>query len=128
MKLIKRILLLVCLVIVFAVPSALAATEALQDQHAYEKTITVRDDSGNVICTATLSANFYYNGTTSTCLSSDISVNVQGSGWSCSSQSATKSGNTAYGSFTIVKKFLFIVIDEETYNISITCDANGNIS
>ena len=71
---------------------------------------------------------FTYTGTTSTCTESTIAVNIYASNYSEVSRSATKSGNTAYGSATISRKVLGVTIATDTYPLTLTCDKNGNLS
>ena len=59
----------------------------------------------------TLTGSFTYTGTGSTCTAS-----------SC------KSGNTAYCSARMVKKYLGATILEKPCNFTLTCDKNGNVS
>ena len=37
-------------------------------------------------------------------------------------------GHTAYGSARMVKKYLGAITIDKTYNLSLTCDTNGNVS
>ena len=71
----------------------------------------------------TLTGSFTYTGTGSTC-----NVTIYNSIWSVASKSATRSGNTAYGSARMVKKYLGATILEKPCNFTLTCDKNGNVS
>ena len=71
----------------------------------------------------TLTGSFTYTGTGSNC-----NVTIYNSIWSVASKSATRSGNTAYGSARMVKKNLGAITFDKTYNLSLTCDKNGNVS
>lgn len=86
-------------------------------------------DSNNVLeWTITLTGTFTYTGSSSTCTSSSISVAISDSNFAEVSRSATKSGNTAYGSATIRKKVLGVTVSTNTYDLSLSCDKNGNLS
>lgn len=39
-----------------------------------------------------------------------------------------KSGNTATADLVMGRKFLGITVQKETLNMTLTCDANGNLS
>ena len=67
-------------------------------------------------------------GTGSTCTASSCNVTIYNSVWSVASKSATKSGNTAYCSARMVKKYLGATILEKPCNFTLTCDKNGNVS
>lgn len=77
---------------------------------------------------AVLSGSFTYTGSTATCTSSSCSVTIYDSAFSTDSKSASKSGNTAYGTATVARKAAGITMDKHTANISLACDANGNLS
>lgn len=93
-----------------------------------QRTYTCTANDGTVCWTATLTASFSYTGSSATCTSSDCSVTVYKSNWYTVSKSATKSGNTATATVTMGRKVLGITIAKDTYNISISCDPNGNLS
>lgn len=76
----------------------------------------------------TLTGSFTYTGTGSTCTASSCNVTIYNSVWSVASKSATKSGNTAYCSARMVKKYLGATILEKPCNFTLTCDKNGNVS
>ena len=75
----------------------------------------------------TLTGSFTYTGTGSTCTASSCNVTIYNSIWSVASKSATKSGNTAYCSARMVKKYLGATILEKPCNFTLTCDKNGNV-
>lgn len=77
---------------------------------------------------ATLFATFIYDGTTSTCASSSVQVNILDSAWYIVSKEEIKDGNTARGELTMGYKFLGITTTKKTIDMNITCDANGNLS
>lgn len=77
----------------------------------------------------TLTATFsYIVGLSSTCTSASYSKSIEGSGWSFSDGSATKSGSTATGKGTFTKKMLFITTRTDNVNISLTCDKYGEVT
>ena len=78
--------------------------------------------------TAVLSGSFSFNGSTSFCTGAACSTSVQNGNWNESANNSSYAGNSAFASVTMVRKFLFIVVQTETVNISLTCDANGNLT
>ena len=89
---------------------------------------TFRNSDGDICWIATLTGTFTYNGTTSTCTSSTSNVTIYDSAWYLISKTATHSGNTAYATITLGKKTLGITTSKPTYNLTLTCDKDGNLS
>ena len=83
---------------------------------------------GVVQWTATIIGTFYYNGTTSWCTNSTCNTSVQHGNWSEAANTPSYVGNAAFASVTMVRKVLFIVVQTENLNLTLTCDANGNVS
>lgn len=75
-----------------------------------------------------LTGSFTYTGTSATCTASNCSVTIYESNWYTISKSATKSGNTAYGTATLGYKYLGVTVQQKTYNLTLTCDKDGNVS
>lgn len=92
------------------------------------KTYTYRNSSDEEVWKAVLSATFTYNGTTSTCTASSCNVTITNTSWYEVSKTVGKSGNTATAELVMGRKFLGITVQKETLNMSLTCDANGNLS
>lgn len=86
------------------------------------------DSNDNLDWEIVLRGVFNYTGTTSSCTASTISVNTYDSAYSKDSSSATRSGNTAYGTATIIQKVLGVTISKDTYNLTLSCDKDGNLS
>lgn len=93
-----------------------------------QKTYTCTANSGTVCWDATLTGTFTYTGSSATCTYSDCSVTIYENNWYTVSKSAAKSGNTATASVTMGRKVLGITIAKDTYNMTLSCDANGNLS
>lgn len=75
-----------------------------------------------------LTGTFSYNGTSATCTASSCNVTIYYTNWYLISKSSSKSGSTAYGSATLGRKVLGITVEQKTYNLTLTCDKNGNVS
>lgn len=93
-----------------------------------KKTYTCTANSGTVCWDATLTGTFTYTGSSATCTYSDCSVTIYENNWYTVSKSAAKSGNTATATVTMGRKVLGITIAKDTYNMVLSCDANGNLS
>ena len=92
------------------------------------RTKSYYDNSGNLDWKAVLTGTFTYNGTSATCTSSSVSVTIYDSSWYTISKSATKSANVASASVTMGCKILGVTYNKVTTPITLTCDANGNLS
>lgn len=77
---------------------------------------------------AVLKGTFTYDGTTSTCTSSSCTVTVYADNWYEISKTAGKSGGIATASVTMGRKFLGITIAQDTYELTLACDKDGNLS
>lgn len=77
---------------------------------------------------ATLTASFTYNGSTSTCTFSSLSVSISDTSWYQVSGSAYHSGNTATADFTMADRILGITYTTQNYSITLSCDKDGNLS
>ena len=86
------------------------------------------DADGNLEWTATLTGTFTYTGSSSTCTASSCSVTVSNSAWYTVSKSANKSGTTANATVVMGKKVLGVTVTKASANVSLSCDANGNLS
>lgn len=84
------------------------------------------DDSLN--WTATLSASFTYNGSSSVCTRASCTVEIFDTEWYEISNATTRSGNTATAELKMGHKFLGITIAKPTYTIKLSCDKDGNLS
>lgn len=92
------------------------------------KNYTYKDADGTAQWKISLTGSFTYTGTTSTCTAASCNVTIYQSDWSVASKSASKSGNTAYGTARILRKYLGATVSDKTYNLTLTCDKNGNVS
>ena len=85
-------------------------------------------DPDNVILwKVTLIGTFTYNGFTSSCTSASSYSTVYQGNWSESNNNTFASGNAAVASVTMVRKFLFITVETQVVNLTITCDKDGNV-
>lgn len=92
------------------------------------KRITYNDESGETRWRAVLSGTFTYDGTTAICTEATVNTYVYADNWYEISKSATENGNAATGTVTMGRTFLGFTIAKETYNMTLTCSANGALS
>lgn len=86
------------------------------------------DSNGVRGWTAVLNGTFTYTGSSATCTASSCNVTIYDSAWYIVSKSAGKSGNTATANMTMGKKLLGVTVTKVPANLTLTCDANGNLS
>lgn len=92
------------------------------------KTYTYKDANGVELWKAVLTASFTYTGSTSTCTTASCTVTISDSNWYEKSNTTSRSGDTATTELTMGKKFLGIPFTTFSYTLTLTCDANGNLS
>ena len=90
-------------------------------------TYTYYSASNEISWKAVLTGTFTYNGTTATCTSSSCNVTVYNNNWYVISKSVSKNANAAIGTVTMGYKFLGVTVKRDTYDLSLSCDPNGNL-
>lgn len=86
-------------------------------------------DGNNVVWNYSLSAEYMIEeGISVSCINSSYSTDIYYSGWSFGDGETTYFENVAYGVGTFYYKFLFITINTEKIDISLSCDCYGNLS
>lgn len=83
---------------------------------------------GTVQWKAVLRGIFYYDGVSSYCTSSVCDVTIYNSEWYVASKNVSTSGNSALANLTMSRTRYGIVVDSRQINMSLSCDANGNLS
>ena len=92
------------------------------------KTLYVKNASDQVLWYVKVTGTFTYTGSSSTCTSSSVTAEAYDTNWKIISKSSSKSGKTANA---IAKGGMYrngLIIETLTKNVSLTCDANGNLS
>lgn len=92
------------------------------------KTYDYYDSNGKIKWSADIFGNFVYTGVTSSCTASNVSVTVYDDQWVVISKQADRNGNTATGEVVMGRTQLGVTIGTVTYSLSLSCDANGNLS
>lgn len=91
------------------------------------KTTTYKSSSGESLWYAKVTANFYFDGTTSSCTSSSASGESYVSGWKILSKSSSRTGNTGSATVTAGAYYVGILVDTYTKIVTLSCDKNGNL-
>ena len=95
----------------------------------YEQWPDGEDKNGNVLWTITVKGSFTYNGSTSKCTNSSVSVKSYVSNWTVSGAKAWKSGSTAYASAQgKMKNVLGQTTKTVNKQVSLTCSPSGKLS
>ena len=89
---------------------------------------TFYDSEGNTKWKAVLTGSFTYTGSSATCTTASVDVTIYDSNWYVISKSASKSGNTASASVTMGRKAAGVTLSKVNADLSLSCDANGNLS
>ena len=116
-------------VITDASPSANLMPSLSRTSHNITKTKTtyMRDSSGVVLWSVSITATFTYDGTTSRCISCSPSANAPATTWSIKSISSSKSGNSATAYATATHSSPSSSKDH-TQSVTISCSKNGTVS
>lgn len=92
------------------------------------KTASHKSSDGDVLWTYTITGTFTYNGSSSTCTAVSDSYTIFDDHWHMDSHSTWRSGNTAYGTVTMKRKFLGITTKTVSHDLQLTCSATGVLS
>ena len=116
-------------VITDAVPSPNIITNFDRASHNITKTKTtyMRNSSGTVLWSVSITATFTYDGTTSRCISCSPSATAPATTWSIKSISSSKNGNSATAYATATHSSPSSSKDF-TQSVTISCSKNGTIS
>ena len=116
-------------VITDAVPSPNIITNFDRASHNITKTKTtyMRNSSGTVLWSVSITATFTYDGTTSRCISCSPSAPAPATTWSIKSISSSKNGNSATAYATATHSSPSSSKDF-TQSVTISCSKNGTIS
>ena len=93
-----------------------------------QKTSYIKNNNNETVATFTIKGTSSYTGTSCSCTAASYSSSINNSLWKFTSRSATPSGNSAIGNFTIKLYILNIPVQTVTDSITLSCDNNGNLS
>lgn len=91
------------------------------------KNYVYRYSDGSAVWKLSLTGSFVYTGTSSICTSSSCNVTIYDDNWYVVSKSATKSSATARCTATMGYNYQGNTM-KKTFEITLTCDKNGNVS
>ena len=92
------------------------------------KTTIYRNANGEALWYAKVTANFYYDGTTSSCTSASASSGSYVSTWKILSQSSSRTGNVGSATVTAGAYMGGLYVGSMSKTVLISCDKNGNLS
>lgn len=92
------------------------------------KTLTHLSNNGELLWEATLTARFYYDGTTCYCINGWLSLQFTDNSFYEVSRSVSNVGATATANFTIGHRVLGVTVSQTPYTLTLTCDKYGNLS
>lgn len=92
------------------------------------KTYDYYGSDGKLKWSAEVCGNFMYNGTTSSCTASNVTVTIYDDQWVVVSKQASHNRNTATGEIVMGKTRLGATVGTVNYSLSVSCDPNGNLS
>ena len=115
------------------ITTSMYKTPVLYRASTYEqpasKVLTYTDNNGKLHWKYTLSAVFTVNpGVSATCKMCAGTPSISDNSWSIVSNKPSRSGNKATGTITMKRTVLGVVTQNTTKTLTITCDANGNLS
>ena len=92
------------------------------------KSYTRYDENDVMLWKASITGSFTYDGRTASCTSSSCSVTIYDNHWYTISKTAWTDENYAKATVEMGRKLLGVTVHRETYDLSILCDRNGNLS
>lgn len=92
------------------------------------KKFSYYSSSDELLWDVILRGTFSYSGVSSACESVTAQVTIYNSSWYEVSKTVSKSGSTAYCEAVLGYKLVGITMNKQSASISLTCDANGNLS
>lgn len=92
------------------------------------KTTQLKNSSGTVLWSVSITATFTYDGSTSKCTSCTPSAKAYASTWSIKSVTSSKSGNSATATAIAVQTTAAGTTYEYTKSVTIKCSATGVVS
>lgn len=91
------------------------------------KVSNIKNNNDEVLASFQLTGTFIYDHSTSRCTNASCTTTIYNDNWKFTSTSATKSGISANGSYTVKRYVLGIEMDSISRTLTISCDAHGNV-
>ncbi len=92
------------------------------------KTATYKNADGKAMWYVKISANFYYNGTTSNCTAAAVSAGSYVSSWKIEDKYSSRSSNSATGTAIAGQYLGSSLVGKIKDSVTLTCDKNGKLS
>lgn len=92
------------------------------------KTTQLKNSSGTVLWSVSITATFYYNGTIAQCTSCTPSAKAYDSFWTIKSVTSSKSGNSATATAVATRTGVSGATQDTTKSVTITCSPKGIVS
>lgn len=105
-----------------------ASISTKSSTETFKKSTSYFNSNGIKQWTMVLHGSFIYDGNSSSCTNSWVTYSISNTSWHYSSSSASKSGNTAAGSLTMIRTVAGITVDTKTKSLTLSCDKDGNPS
>lgn len=93
-----------------------------------KKTHNYYNANGDLQWTVILSGTFSYNGSVSVCTAASCDVSIYNSDWYVVSKNAELGGISAQGYAAMGRRYQGVTVETRNVSLTITCDANGNLS
>lgn len=91
------------------------------------KVSNIKNNNDEILTSFQLTGTFIYDHSTSRCTNVSCTTTIYDDTWKFTSTSATKSGISANGSYTVKRYVLGIEMDSISRTLTISCDAHGNV-
>ena len=108
--------------------STLSAAPAKASIRTGSRSISFYNSKNEKQWTIAVSGTFSYNGSTATCTASSVSYTIHESIWKMSSATASRSGASAIGDFTVKRYLLLIPVQTENVRVTVSCSPSGVLS
>lgn len=86
------------------------------------------NSSNEHVWTVSLTATFSYTGSSATCTSATPSHTIYNSNWKVTNETASISGNSATGNFTVKRYVLLIPVETVNKTLTLTCSNTGVVT
>lgn len=93
-----------------------------------KKTLSYKNSSGKVLWSVSVIGTFSYNGSSSKCTKSDVSLVINDTNWKESSKSGSLSGNKATAKAVVKCVSLGATISTISKTVTLSCSPKGELS
>lgn len=93
-----------------------------------KKTASMKNSSGKILWSVSVTGTFTYTGSKATCTSSTVDAKSNNSYWKIKSKSSSKTSNKAIGKATGQNIVGGVIVATHTLSTTLTCSATGKLS